>query len=110
MYQLLVKEIQVFFSSLIGYLVLLVFLTLSSLFLWVFPGEYNILDQSYASLDNYFILSPWVFLFLIPAITMRLFSEETKSGTYELLATKPLSEGQIVVAKFFSSVFVVFLA
>ncbi|MGB0869236.1 MAG: gliding motility-associated ABC transporter permease subunit GldF [Flavobacteriales bacterium] len=110
MFRLLRKEIQVFFSSLIAYLVIFVFLILNTLFLWVFPGEYNILDNGFASLDNFFILAPWVFLFLIPAVTMRSFSEELKNGTFELLATKPLTDGHIVFAKFYSTIFIVVLA
>ena len=110
MFRLLRKEIQVFFSSLIAYLVIFVFLILNTLFLWVFPGEYNILDNGFSSLENFFILAPWVFLFLIPAVTMRSFSEELKNGTFELLATKPITDTQIVLAKFFSTIFIVILA
>ncbi|MCT4665965.1 MAG: gliding motility-associated ABC transporter permease subunit GldF [Flavobacteriales bacterium] len=110
MFPLFKKEIQVFFSSLIAYLVILVFLVLNSLFLWIFPGEFNILNNGFASLENLFLLAPWVFLFLIPAITMRSFSEEIKNGTFELLITKPVTEVQIVLSKFFSSLFIVFLA
>ena len=73
---LLLKEIQGFFSSLIGYIVIAVFLITNSLFMWIFPGDYNILDSGYASLDSLFTLAPWIFLFLVPAITMRSFSEE----------------------------------
>lgn len=110
MFRLLRKEIQVFFSSLIAYLVIFVFIVLNTLFLWIFPGEYNILDNGFSSLENFFILAPWVFLFLIPAITMRSFSEELKNGTFELLATKPLTDTHIVLAKFFSTIFIVILA
>lgn len=110
MFRLLRKEVQVFFSSLIAYLVIFVFLVLNTLFLWVFPGEYNILDNGFSSMENFFILAPWVFLFLIPAVTMRSFSEELKNGTFELLATKPLTDTQIVLAKFFSTIFIVILA
>lgn len=110
MIRLLRKEIQVFFSSLIAYLVIFVFLVLNTLFLWVFPGEYNLLDNGFSSMENFFILAPWVFLFLIPAVTMRSFSEELKNGTFELLATKPLTDTHIVLAKFFSTIFIVILA
>ena len=110
MFAILKKEFNSFFASPIAYLVIGVFLLINGLFLWVFKDDYNILNAGFADINPFFFLAPWVFLFLIPAITMRLFSEETKSGTYELLATKPLSERQIVLAKFFSSVFVVFLA
>lgn len=110
MFSLLKKEIKSFFSSLIAFLVIIVFLLLNALFLWIFPGEYNILDNGFASLDNFYMLAPWVFMFLIPAVTMRSFSEEVKNGTFELLATKPISDTNIVLAKFFSSFLVVFIA
>ncbi len=102
MLQLLQKEISSFFNSLIGYIVIVVFLLASSMFLWVFPGEYNILENAYATLDSLFILAPWVFLFLLPAITMRLFADEKKSGTIELLFTKPFTDFQIIMAKYLS--------
>ena len=97
---LYIKEILSFFSSLTGYLIIIVFLVINGLFLWVFPGEMNVLDSGYASLDTLFTIAPWVFLFLIPAITMRSFAEEKKSGNLELLLTRPLSEMQIVVSKY----------
>lgn len=94
------KEISVFFSSIIGYLVIVVFLTIVSLFLWVFPGDLNVLDSGYASLETLFIMAPWVFLFLIPAITMRSFADEKKSGNLDLLFVRPVSEMQIILAKY----------
>lgn len=100
MFVLLRKEIGSFFSSITGYIVIIVFLLINCLFMWIFPGEFNILDAGYANLDTLFIISPWVFLFLVPAITMRLFSDEKKSGTIELLLTRPLSDFTIVLAKF----------
>ena len=102
MYSLFKKELSVFFSSLIGYIVIIVFLVANSLFMWVFPGDSNVLDLGYSSIDTLFIISPWVFLFLVPAVTMRLFSDEKKSGTLELLLTKPLSDLQIILAKYFA--------
>jgi ABC-2 type transport system permease protein len=96
------KEISSFLNSLIGYIVIIVFLLINSLFLWVFPTEFNIPDFGYASLESLFLMSPFVFLFLIPAITMRMFSEEKKSGTIEILLTQPLSDLQIVLAKYFA--------
>jgi ABC-2 type transport system permease protein len=77
-----------------------VFLLINGLFLWVFPSEFNILDFGYANIDGLFLIAPFVFLFLIPAITMRSFSDEKKSGTIEILLTKPLSDYQIIFAKF----------
>ncbi len=104
------KELRSFLSSLIGYIVISVFLIINGLFLWVLPNEFNILDYGYANLDGLFILAPFVFLFLIPAISMRSFADEKKSGTDELLFTRPLSEMQIILAKYFASVSLVFLA
>ncbi|GAB4380453.1 MAG: gliding motility-associated ABC transporter permease subunit GldF [Salibacteraceae bacterium] len=97
---LLKKEIWDFLSSLIGYLVIAVFLCAVSLFMWVFPLGLNVLNSGFANLDALFVLGPWVFLFLCPAVTMRLFAEEQRTGTIELLLTKPLTEWQIVLAKF----------
>lgn len=94
------KELSIFFSSFTGYLVIAIFLLINSLFLWIFPGDFNIPDAGYASLDNLFVIAPWVFLFLVPAVTMRLFSDEIRSGTMELLLTRPLSDMHIVLAKF----------
>lgn len=94
------KEIASFFGSLTGYIVISIFLIANSLFLWVFPGEYNVLDSGYANLDTLFFMAPWIFLFLVPAVTMRLFAEEKRTGTVELLYTRPLSDLQIVLAKY----------
>ena len=94
------KEIASFFGSLTGYIVISIFLIANSLFLWVFPGEYNVLDNGYADLDTLFFMAPWIFLFLVPAVTMRLFAEEKRTGTVELLYTRPLTDLQIVLAKY----------
>lgn len=104
------KEISSFLNSLIGYIVIVVFLVIISLFMWVFPGEMNILDAGYANIDTLFIIAPWVFMFLVPAITMRSFADERKSGTIELLLTRPLSDWQIVLAKYFAGVTLVLLS
>lgn len=104
MFTLYKKEIRAFLSSLIGYIAISVFLLLVGLFLWILPSGYNILDNSYAGLDSLFSLAPWVFLFLIPAITMRSFADEKKAGTIEFLLTKPLTDLQIILAKYFASV------
>ncbi|MFA6923004.1 MAG: gliding motility-associated ABC transporter permease subunit GldF [Bacteroidales bacterium] len=110
MITLLKKEINTFFGSLTGYIVIIVFLLINGLFLWVFPMDMNIFDSGWAGLDGFFMLAPWVFLFLIPAITMRLFADEKKSGTIELLLTKPLTDMQIVFAKYFAGFILVFLS
>ena len=104
------KEISGFFSSLTGYIVIVVFLLINSLFIWVFPGEMNILDSGYAGLDTLFFISPWVFLFLVPAITMRMIAEEKRLGTIELIYSKPVTEREIVYGKYLASVALVLLA
>ena len=107
MLTLLKKEIRGFLSSLIGYIVICVFLTMTGLFLWILPMESNILNNGFASIDPLFTLAPWVFLFLIPAVTMRSFSDEKKSGTIEMQLTKPLTDLQIILAKYFAGFFLV---
>jgi ABC-2 type transport system permease protein len=104
MFTLFKKEINGFLNSLIGYIVVLVFLLVIGLFLWVLPVESNIFDFGYSSIDGLFILAPFVFLFLIPAITMRSFADEKKSGTLELLMTQPLTDLQVILAKYFAGV------
>ena len=110
MFAIFRKEINGFFSSLTGYLVIIVFLLVNSLFMWVFPGEYNIFDSSYAGLDTLFFLSPFVFLFLVPAVTMRMIAEEKRLGTIELLYSKPLTERGIIWGKYLASVALVLLS
>ncbi|MDD4108749.1 MAG: gliding motility-associated ABC transporter substrate-binding protein GldG, partial [Prolixibacteraceae bacterium] len=102
MYSLFKKEIKSFFGSLTGYLAVMVFLLVSSLFLWVFPGVYNIPENGYANLEGFFSLAPWLYLFLVPAITMRFFAEERRSGTIDILLTRPVKDLNIVLAKFFA--------
>ena len=104
------REINSFFSSTIGYLVIAVFLVINGLFLWVFSGNYNILDSGFADLSPYFDLAPWVLLFLIPAVCMRAFSDEMKMGTLELLLTKPISIKDIVLGKYFGAVILIIIA
>jgi ABC-2 type transport system permease protein len=104
---LLLKEIHGFLNSLIGYIVIGVFLLFVGLFMWVLPTEANVLENGYADLSTLFTVAPWVFLFLIPAITMRSFADEKSSGTIELLHTRPISEIQIIMAKYLAGVFLV---
>jgi ABC-2 type transport system permease protein len=107
MITLLKKEVSAFLSSLIGYIVITVFLLINGLFLWVFASDFNIPDFGYASLEGLFMIAPFVFLFLIPAITMRSFADEKRSGTIELLFTRPLSDNSIILAKYFAGVVLV---
>jgi len=102
------KELRQFFSSLTGYIAIIVFLLVNGVMLFVF--ENNILDFGYATLDRFFQLAPWILLLLIPAITMRSFAEEFKTGTFEILQTRPLSRWQIVLGKYFGSLIVVIIA
>lgn len=103
------KELQQFFNSLIGYIVIGVFLLLTSLILWIYPGS-NVLDYGYAEMNSFFDLSPYVFFFLIPAVTMRLFADESRSGTLELLLTRPVSVLDVILGKFFGSWLIVIIA
>lgn len=107
MFSLFKKEIKLFLGSLIGYLAVLVFLLVSGMFLWVFPGAYNIPNNGYATLDGFFSLAPWLYLFLVPALTMRLFADEKRSGTIELLLTRPISDFKLVLAKFLAGMVLV---
>lgn len=110
MYVLIRKEIRSFFYNITGYLVLIVFLIISNLFMWVFPGNLNIIDYGYSTLDTLFTIAPWVFLFLVPAITMRMFSEEKEKGTLDLLYTRPITDLQIIFAKYSAALSLVVLS
>jgi ABC-2 type transport system permease protein len=110
MIALLKKELSSFFASLTGYLIIIIFLIIIGLFTWVFPGQFNLLDVGYSNIDTLFILSPWIFLFLVPAVTMRLISEEKKTGTLDILLTRPISDFKIVFAKFLTGFFLVIVA
>jgi len=110
MLPLLKKEIFDFLNSLIGYVVVIVFLTTISLFMWIFPGDLNVFDSGFADINTLFIIAPWVFMFLAPAITMKSFSEEFRTGTIELLLTRPLTDWQIVIAKNLAGLLLVLFA
>jgi ABC-2 type transport system permease protein len=110
MKSILLREIKSFFGSPIGYLVIAIFLLLNGLFLWVFEGDYNILNSGFADLTPFFTISPWILIFLIPAVTMRSFSDEKKQGTIELLMTKPISIWEIVGGKFFGAFLLIVIA
>lgn len=109
MFAIFTKELKDFFSSLTGYISAIVFLLIIGLIMWVIPGDLNVLDSGYATLDSLFSIAPWVFLFLVPAVTMRTFSEEKRSGTIELILTRPISDTQMVLGKFFASVVLVLI-
>src|SRR5258707_9634633 len=101
MFSIAKKEIHQFFSSLTGYITIILFLLVNGLFLFVLKDS-NIFDFGYATLDKFFELAPWILLFLVPAITMRTLAEEFKTGTFEILQTRPLTKWQIVAGKYFS--------
>jgi ABC-2 type transport system permease protein len=110
---LFLKEIRSFLSSLIGYIAIGVFISLTGIFMWIIPSESggsNILDNGFANIDPLFFIAPWVFLIFIPAVTMRSFSEEKKTGTIELLLTRPLSDLQIVLAKYLAGLTLVLVS
>lgn len=102
------KELRQFFSSLTGYIAITVFLLVNGLVLFVFDD--NIFDFGYATLDRFFQLAPWILLLLIPAISMRSFAEEFKTGTFEILQTRPLSRWQIIIGKYLGNLLVAFIA
>ena len=110
MFSILKKEINSFFSTSIGYLVIGIFLITNGLFIWVFKGEFNILDYGFADLSGYYFIAPWIFIFLIPAITMKSFSEEKKQGTLEILLTTPINNWQLVLGKFLGAFTLIILA
>jgi ABC-2 type transport system permease protein len=108
MWSLCKKELRQFFSSLTGYIAIAVFLLVNGLVLFVFKN--NILENGYATLDDYFRLAPWILTFLVPAITMRAFADEYRGGTFEVLRTRPLTGWQIVSGKFWGSFLVALIA
>ena len=106
MITIFLKEINLFFSSLVGYIAIVVFLVITGLLVWIFPDT-NVLDYGFANLEQLFVIASWVFMFLIPAVTMRSFSEEISAGTIELLVTRPLSDLSIILGKYFAAVVLV---
>lgn len=110
MKSLIRKELALYFSNLSGYLISCLFLLITGLFLWVIPGNWNIFSAGYANLNGLFELAPWLYLFLIPAVSMRLFADEYRLGTMELLMTSPLSSWKIVWAKYISGFVVILLS
>lgn len=106
MIQVFFKEVNNFFNSLTAYIVIAVFLTTIGLMMWVFPDT-SVLAYGFADMDTLFRVGPYVFMFLVPAITMRMFAEEKKSGTQEILFTKPLNDLQIILGKYLASVMLV---
>ncbi len=109
MYSIFQKEVKAFFSSMVGYVVIGVFLIMLGLVMWVFEDS-SVLSYNYASMDSLFSMAPMIFTFLIPAITMRSFAEEKQTGTIELLTTRPLSDLEIILGKYFANLLLLFFA
>lgn len=109
MRSIFIKEINSFFSSIVGYVAILAFLIFCGLFFWIIPAT-SILDYGYATLDKYFEYAPWFLMFLIPAITMRSFADEFRGGTIEWLSTKPLKDTDIILGKYFAALVLVLFA
>ena len=105
MYSICTKELNRFFSNLTGYIAIVLFLLVCGIYLFVLP-ESSILNNNYATLDSFFDVAPWILMFLIPALTMHMLSDEFKSGTFELLKTKPLTAWQIILGKYSAVLFV----
>ena len=110
MFPILKKEFNSFFAGPIAYLVIGLFLLMNGLYLWVFKDDFNILNAGFSDLSPFFYMTPWLFVFLIPAITMKSFANEFSSGTIEILKTNPISDWQIVLGKFSASLLLVVVA
>lgn len=109
MRSIFIKEINSFFSSIVGYVALLVFLVACSLFLWIIPN-YSILTYGYASMERFFEVAPWLMLLLVPAVTMRSFADEFRTGTIEWLSTKPVSDLEIILGKYLATLALIVFA
>lgn len=110
MRSIFIKELNSFFSSIIGYVAILFFLAVCGLFIWVMPNYTILRSDGYATLDSFFELAPWFLLLLIPAVTMRSFADEFRAGTIEWLSTKPLRDVDIILGKYFASLVLVVFA
>ena len=109
MRSIFIKEINSFFSSIVGYVVLLVFLVACSLFLWIIPN-FSILEYGYASMERFFEIAPWLLFLLVPAVTMRSFADEFRTGNIEWLSTKPLTDLDIILGKYFATLALIVFA
>ena len=109
MYAVFKRELMALLNSLMAYITIGVFLLATGLLLWFFPDT-SILEYGYAELTGFFTLAPFLFMFLIPAITMRAFAEERREGTYVLLAIRPVTNWQIILAKYFACLSLVLFA
>src|SRR5687768_2629341 len=108
MFAICKKELGQFFSSLTGIIAIIVFLLVNGLVLFVLRN--NVLESGFVTLEQFFSFAPWILIFLVPAITMRSFADEFRSGSFEVLRTRPLTAGEIVNGKFFGSLVIVVIA
>lgn len=104
------KELSYYFSTPIAYIVIGLFLLAVSIFLWVIPGQWNIIESGYAQVDGLFQISPWLLMLVCPALTMRLFAEERQSGTWLLLRAQPIPLWKIVVGKYLAAFVLIVIA
>ena len=104
------KELSYYFSTPIAYIVIGLFLLAVSLFLWVIPGEWNIIESGYAQVDGLFQIAPWLLMLVCPALTMRLFAEERQSGTWLLLRAQPIPLWKIVTGKYLAALLLTVIA
>ncbi len=109
MRSIFIKEINSFFSSIVGYVALIVFLVACGLFLWIIP-DYSILGYGFAAMDRFFEIAPWLLLLLVPAVTMRSFADEFRTGTIEWLSTKPVTDMEIILGKYLATIVLVIFA
>ena len=110
MWSIYKRELQSFFYTPLGYVLFATFLLLNGLLLWIFPSSWNILDAGFGDINLFFELNPWLFIFLLPALGMKSFSEEIKAGTLELLLTKPISITSLIAGKFLALITLLFIA
>ena len=104
------RELQSFFYSPLGYVILATFLLLNGLLLWIFPSSWNVLETGFGDINLFFELNPWLFIFLFPALGMKSFSEEFKAGTIELLLTKPIGILTLIAGKFLALMSILLIA
>lgn len=110
MRSIFIKEINTFFSSIVGYVALLLFLVACSLFIWIIPTDNNLLRYGYASMDPFFAIAPWLLLLIVPAVTMRSLADEFRTGTIEWLSTKPLTDLDIILGKYLATLVLIAFA
>lgn len=107
---LIKKELFSFLASPIGYVAIGVFLIVNGLFLWILKNDFNILQAGFADLNSFFYLIPWVFLMLIPAVTMKMIADEYRLGTMEVLLSKPITTWQLIFGKYIAALILILIS